>query len=139
MWSGNTYAQKLMPNNVDLRAAYCISSGNALVSFLTSIIGPSHTEPLDKHNAILAKSLVEENNKLKRMQGYLIPRLKYLEAMPLMIAANQYEIDMKNIENCQTRNKCIVENLQKCTENCRKESGLEGKVGQCDNVEWLPY
>jgi hypothetical protein len=137
--SGNIYAQNLMPNNIDLRAAYCISSGNAIVSLLTSIIGSSPTEPLDKQTSMLAQSLAEESNKLKRMQGYLIPRLEYLATKPLMMASNQFKIDMKNIENCQTRNKCTVENLQKCTEACRKESGLGEKLGQCDSVEWLPY
>ena len=139
MLSGNTYAQKLMPNNVDLRAAYCISSGNAIVSLLTSIVGSSPTESLSKLDKKLVESLAEERNKLKRMQGYLIPRLEYLATEPLMIASNQYKIDMKNIENCQNRNKCTNENIEKCTEACRKESGLAEKLGQCDNVAWLPY
>ena len=137
--SGNIYAQNLMPNNIDLRAAYCISSGNAIVSLLTSIIGSSPTEPLDKQTSMLAQSLAEESNKLKRMQGYLIPRLEYLATKPLMMASNQFKIDMKNIENCQNRNKCTIENIEKCTEACRKESGLAEKLGQCDNVAWLPY
>jgi hypothetical protein len=139
MLSGNIYAQKLMPNNVDLRAAYCISSGNAIVNLLTSFVGSSPTEPLGKEAKKLVEWLSEERNKLKRMQGYLIPRMEYLATEPLMIAANQFKIDMKNIESCQNRNKCTIENIEKCTEACRKESGLGEKLGQCDNVAWLPY
>ena len=139
MFSSNLYAQKLIPNNVDLRAAYCISSGNAIVNLLTSIVGSSPTEPLGEEAKKLVESLSEERNKLKRMQGYLIPRLKYLDNDILLMASNQFKVDMKNIENCQNRNKCTIENIEKCTEACRKESGLGEKLGQCDNVAWLPY
>jgi hypothetical protein len=129
MLSGNTYAQKLMPNNVDLRAAYCISSGNAIVNLLTSIVGSSPTEPLSKEAKKLIESLHEERNKLKRMQGYLIPRLEYLATEPLMIASNQFgrgigEQKLKLILNTESTILTSEESLEEKYEKLIRIKGI---------------
>jgi hypothetical protein len=87
------------------------------------------------------KHLVEEQNKLKRMQGYLIPRLKYLDNEILLIASNQYKVDNENMSKCETRNKCSPKNTNfvSCAEACKVESGVGEKMGQCEDMSWLPY
>lgn len=141
MLSSNIYAQKLIPNNVDLRAAYCISKANETVRLLTSVVGYLPTDPLDKLTERVHNDLAEEKNKLKRMQGYLIPRLEYLATEPLMIAVNQFKIDDDNMSKCQKRNQCNVgdANFDKCNAACKVSSGVGEKMGQCGNLAWLPY
>jgi hypothetical protein len=140
MLSSNIYAQKLIPNNVDLRAAYCISSANEFVSLLSSIVSNFSKEPLAAREMV-NKHLVEEQNKLKRMQGYLIPRLKYLDNEILLIASNQYTVDRNEMNKCLTRNNCESKNanLANCSKVCEVESGVGDKLGQCENLAWLPY
>jgi hypothetical protein len=140
MFSSNVYAQKIIPNNVDLRSAYCISRTNEVVSLLTSIVSNFSTEPLAAREMV-NKHLVEEQNKLKRMQGYLIPRLKYLDNEILLIASNQYRVDNENMSKCETRNKCSPKNTNfvSCAEACKVESGVGEKMGQCEDIAWLPY
>jgi hypothetical protein len=131
------YAQNFSPNNIDLRATYCVAFHNFIVSQNLPILNDERkfaglygTQFVDDIRASTASS---ENN-LSRLRGYMLPRLKFLDAESLLLAANQFPKDYQFLQSCQK--KCS--DLD-CMNICPTSTGYQEKVSWCTNLNWIPF
>lgn len=127
------------PTDIDLKAAYCIEANRQLLA---------HQSGADTTPAAMAEIIREASDHLDRLQGYLLPRLPNLDALPLLAAGKQAESDVVQLQNlakscvqrttaeCQSDSspRCLVERYQLCTKGELLDRWLF-----CTNLSWVPY
>ena len=131
-------AQRFPPSAVDLRASYCVGLLKDMVSVLQPIRNDTYI-PSDLKKSTLEVLARAENN-LSRLQGYLLPRLNFLDATGLMSAANQFSVDNRRhkerTDNCRQESSDEQDN---CYSVCAVISGMAAKRKQCNDLSWMPY
>lgn len=133
----SAYSQEYPPNNIDLRAAYCVAFNKNIVSENSPILademkfaGLYGAEFVEKIRASTASS---ENN-LARLRSYMLPRIKFLDAESLLLAANQFPNDYQFLKSCQSRCSSIV-----CMNECPIRTGYKEKATWCIDLNWIPF
>jgi len=127
------------PSDIDLKAAYCIEANQAILA------EQSGQEPKPLVLAQMISDTREHNN---RLQGYLLPRLPELDALPLLAASKRADGDIAQLKSlagsCQREAiaecgagggaQCLVERYHTCT-----KGELLDRLQSCTNLNWLPF
>lgn len=95
------------PTDIDLKAAYCIEANKQLLA---------HQSGADAKPAATAEIVRDASDHLDRLQGYLLPRLPNLDALPLLAASKQVESDVVQLQNLAKS--CV----QRTTAECQPDS-----------------
>lgn len=131
-------AQLFPPSAVDLRASYCVGLLKNTVSLLKSVRDDTYM-PSDLKKSTLERLARAENN-LSRLQGYLLPRLDFLDATGIISAINQFSVDNRQYMDCAANcSKESSDELLKCYSACSVTIGTAAKYKQCDDLSWMPY
>jgi hypothetical protein len=148
-----TYAQRQIPNNSDLLAAYCVAifqSRLATVSQYVASDRPDHPESLREVQRSINELVANFKVELARLQGYLSRRMQMLEPTALAEAHAAGTRDLSQSERegseCTRYNKCNEitypdsKDLVKCAERCfRDNSPAQVRIRRCDDPRVLPY
>jgi hypothetical protein len=137
------------PTDIDLKAAYCIRLTQLTLADLSARsktmvdAAVSESQRRDVQND-LDSMVRESSDQLNRLQTYLIPRLKYVDATGLMGASKRAEIDMqqygqmaKACANCTLGDgwgKCMTDGFRTCM-----AGELQTRIQQCASLTWLPF
>lgn len=160
--ASSVIAQSPLPTNTELRAAYCITVLQHEIGTLTSSVGQAQqiiseiqTLPTDLQPQVreTMQSLIndypariaERENTLNRLQLYLIPRTKYLDANAILAATSRAKSDLQDLRalsskclpkcNRQQRDPAVNE---ACLRNCMSGE-LEERIAACRTPSWLPF
>lgn len=125
--------QQQLPNNADLKAAYCIP---IMQSQVANFQGDTKTtDPQVKQH--IAAALADVSGRLERTQRYLLPRIPYLEPTALAAARQQ------GISDQATSIKLVLDCAKTCeTPACMDKcvpSEPANKVRSCNQTDWLPF
>ena len=132
-----------LPTDVELKASYC-------VAVTQGIIGMSHgalssMKPDDPMYDSTAKTTAASEDNLRRLQGYLIPKISHLDAVALGVAHRRGQEDFatakKAIMTCVDR--CMsspnLAAFTACNTKCRAEIPAITRTNRCNDVNWLPF
>ena len=96
-------AQRYAPNHIDLRASYCVAFHKNTISVYSYVIA-------DEMNSVrlygaefveqIRASIASSENNLSRLSSYMLPRIKFLDAEALILAANQFTKDFNFLKLC---------------------------------------
>ena len=131
-----------LPNDVDLKAAYCLEKIRQVAQIHLEI---SAHPPNDKFNQEQLSFLRAERNKatsdLNRIESYIVPRLKYLDLQSITLAMGRHKADSTSMGQCIKTERCPSQlNSQLCWDNCNKEtSGAGSRLKTCSDLDWLPF
>lgn len=85
-------------------------------------------------------------DRLNRLQSYLQPRLKYINADVLLAATKRADVDWaeyaKLVEHCSQTIECKPDDAPGLCEMkfyACMEGDLQIRVHSCDNLSWLPF
>lgn len=141
---GTAFAQALqLPNETDLRAAYCIPVLQHMISTTDAINASELGEFKDK-------MLRDRRNDLHRVQSYLVPRITRLDPDGLMLAGNRGKIDAKeadatDLDRCSKECDAKVPNsppyeaMANCLSACYKAIPVLKRMSVCYDITWLPF
>ena len=125
-------AQGQLPNDVDLKAAYCIPIARSASQ--TSVIQDAPEAFRNSQRDYKDKGAVN----LRRLKLYLVPRLFQLDAMSLIGASKSAEEDLKlayaEFTRCERMN--TREEASKCF---AVETETMKRVRSCNVLSFLPY
>jgi hypothetical protein len=130
-------AQQL-PNQVDLKAAYCIPIAQNEIALLTTPV-PDNSPPLaDEYKRMFAQTLDKKNTNLRRLQLYLVPRVQYLDTLGLEAARKRGEEDAarasRDVSACISGCQDIT-----CITKCSNESEAAVRTRTCNDLSFLPF
>ena len=138
-----------LPDQTDLRAAYCIPIVKSWIALLPSqdspipaSATPAERQSTEEINQFMAKMRTQELERLRRLQLYVIPRLSYLDTTSMMAAMKSGEEDVARAsflaDQCTT--KCSGQGSA-CISECGKNSSgeLTARMKACSNTTWLPF
>jgi hypothetical protein len=152
LYGGAALAQQL-PNEVDLKAAYCMPVKNATLQQVNNMyVSASNDE--DKKTLAKAKSEIEAN--LTRLNLYLFPRFKYLDQTSIFAAIESGKADVNRwgqdwqacMTNCpmnfqprdtSKRRDHIFQEAKACREKCTGESQAFERQKVCGDLAFLPF
>jgi hypothetical protein len=133
----SAYAQKYLPNSVDLRASYCVAFHKNVVSENLPILADAN-KYTDLYGGdwyeLVKSSTASSENDLSRLQSYMLPRIKFLDAEALILATQQFSKDHKFLNLCQS--KCIA---LECFNQCAISTGYKERATLCMNLNWIPF
>ncbi len=147
---------------IDLKAAYCIKAQKDFVITNSSFVKTDeklksllHKNPKNNNEIVFNQEMIKTNNDIKerienskyiidRLEGYLNPRLKFIDKASLLNAIKQVEKDKAMMASCMVRDNCnpvtASENFDVCMSECDKKIGYKNKkVDDCSDLSWLPY
>lgn len=130
-------AQKSLPNNIDLRASYCVAFHKKIVSENAPILADE-----GKSAGVYGAEFVEQirsstassENDLSRLRSYILPRLKFLDSEALIFAADQFPKDRQFLQNCQSKCSSL-----ECLNACAVSTGYQEKARWCSGLNWIPF
>ena len=124
------------PSETDLKAAYCIEAVRIELSALRSGIGRGQK---------LDRQISEAEDRLNRLQGYLSPRVKNLDASGLATESKRAEVDaaqeIEQFTNPDPAHRCRIDDTTvACYEKLKSgvDPDVESRRRGCIKLEWLP-
>jgi len=158
-------AQMRLPTGIELRAAYCvevlqndIAEINEMQASVDHEIKHIEDVPPDERQTVtqalregqsgLPKDVAERQSTLNRLQLFIVPRMKYLDANALLGANERAKSDLHDfaalVHRCSaqcrgptaghTSGNMMVSCIQKCT-----SGALIDRLNACRNPTWLPF
>lgn len=131
-----------LPSEVDLRAAYCIP-------YLQEFINAARLPPMlvDSPEAQQAAEelLSDLTSDLRRLQLYLVPRLRYLDPLGIAAARKKGEEDLvklhKYSETCRTKCQHFLNkpSQESCFKTCHADAPVNIRFKVCGDLSWLPF
>jgi hypothetical protein len=140
--SVTAFAQTL-PTDVELRASFCMVVVRSFIEFQQAQM-PLHTDPDTKAAAVAA--LGKDNDSLRKLQLYLVPRLPYLDATALLASQASANGDLDRVKKafdaCAPPCKS-ASSPASCSEKCVLLAipdipNLRRKWDTCRDLSWLP-
>lgn len=158
-------AQRPLPTDTELRAAYCdrvlqsdVANLNTLRARLDDARNRIQEVPPDLREQILQtlqasrrelpQKIAERESALNRVQLFILPRMQYLDATALLAASRRAESDLH--ESAAVGNRCMRECAQpkadeatadrsaSCLRACTSGE-LQSRLEACRNPTWLPF
>lgn len=131
-------AQTVLPNDIDLRAAYCIGVINAKVDSLKK---QSHLREFPNIRDSQDEINLGFQRDLRRLNLYLLPRLSRLETHGLLSATvsgrEDFFTGLEDISKCAgTKKNCVME--EGCMSACRASSPAIRRSDRCNDTSFLP-
>lgn len=139
-------AQTALPNQIDLRAAYCRGHLAAQIQFVQSFEGvignlPSASDAVASHNALIEKL----KGQALRLDRYLLPRTRYLEMDGLALAAlsgrEDHQLASNEVGRCiGAVEGCLpgAKSWESCREACAQKSQAMQRTERCKDLNFLP-
>jgi len=130
------HAQQI-PNDIDLRAAYCLPIVNEQVAVFGQ---PSGTPQPPQAERAIKDMASDAQGRLDHLKRYLLPRMPYLDATALAAAAAQGKDDSQRAQ--QDSAQCLAScerdaNPKQCLTSCETDTLV--KVRRCTKLGWLPF
>ncbi len=141
------HAQRI-PTDIELKAAYCLKVTQASVAELGRIAPTDAAMEKMKGNA-----LRNANDRVNRLQLYLVPRMQALEPTAMIGAMNRGEADAANYfrrveeiaDKCTTS--CQLagatgeakDKAVRCFTACIGSDELLTRISSCPKLNWLPF
>ena len=128
-----------LPNQVDLRAAYCTKVVEYQISLLTD---PTPVSRPPEAQRVLDRFRDNAQSNLRRIRAYLLPRVAYLDALGLMAAMQSADADIQEAkqEASACVSKCNSEpNALGCVLQCNANSEVTEHFQRCRDTSWLPF
>jgi len=131
-------AQTLLPNDIDLMAAYCVGVLNAKIDSLKK---QSHLREFPAIRDSQDELSQRFQRDLRRLNLYLMPRLSRLETQGLLAATVSGEEDsvagLDDLSKCAGKKKnCHME--EGCMSACRSSSPAIRRTDRCYDTSFLP-
>ena len=159
------YGQRPLPTDTELRAAYCVrvlqsdvAGLNSLGAEIDDTAARIHEVPPDLRQQVLQtlqeskrdlpQMIAERKSALNRVQLFILPRMKYLDATALLAATRRAESDLR--ESAAVGGKCLrqcavpragepgADQSNSCLRSCMGED-LQSRLEACRNPTWLPF
>ncbi len=159
------YGQRPLPTDIELRASYCvrvlqsdIANLNSLGAKIDDTAARIHEVPPDLRQQILhtlqeskrdlPQKIAERESALNRVQLFILPRIKYLDATALLAATRRAESDLR--ESAAVGGRCLrqcaepkageteAERSGSCLRSCMG-GDLQSRLEACRNPTWLPF
>lgn len=127
-------AQRQPPSGIEIRTAYCISvlTGRGKdAQTRASLPGPrAQQDALREVRAGFERDV-------RRLRGYLVPRMKYLDGEALLAAADRGQADVDSF--LQTARACEArcDKNAACFNACAAKDAAVERVKACSPVNWL--
>ncbi|MCI0558044.1 MAG: hypothetical protein MN733_06075 [Nitrososphaera sp.] len=143
--------QVQLPNDVELKASYCLAVAKLTYSALVAntidsdVTDPDMRRILEKAVLTHNKVLEQKHDNINRIQSFLLPRLPYLELTSMLSAYYRGKADfsrqMKSVKGkeCNVRCGIVDEGNIPCHEQCMEEDELSRRIFQCRDLSFLPY
>lgn len=131
-------AQTLLPNDIDLTAAYCVGVLNAKIDDLKKLSHLREFPAIRDSQDELSQGFRRD---LRRLNLYLMPRLSRLETQGLLAATVSGKEDMvaglEDLTKCAGAKKnCAME--EGCMSACRASSPAIRRTDRCNDTSFLP-
>jgi hypothetical protein len=132
-----------LPTATDLKAAYCgrvLARQIELGTKIDTLIARAPDSPAKRRVQAQAQDVQDRH---RRLLAYLGPRLKHLDAGPLVAAAEMADADeatnarLSNDAGCAGAGDVAAVNA--CVSSALTNSPAREKQRQCDSLEWLPF
>jgi hypothetical protein len=152
--SAAAVAQEVVPTDIELRSAYCVSVVKAEIAFLQREIGrvdaAAKNSPTPEMQQYAAKMSAEGHEAmpklaaaLNRLQLYLLPSMTTRDPVALMAAMKRGEADFQEVgamtERCSAKcNALPHDKWPSCYASCTDNDLLE-RVRACKTPTWLPF
>jgi hypothetical protein len=151
------------PTDADLKTAYCITVTQSVITNAQEVLRQAspHVNDLDPGIRQVAASTIANanesitlaNDRLNRLQLYLMPRLQYLDTLALLAAMKRGETDSTKMYemSSQLMNRCASEctgpnvigeaqdNSIKCATDCVVKDEVVARVRSCLSITWIPF
>jgi hypothetical protein len=139
-------AQTALPNQLDLRAAYCRGYLAEEIRFVQSLedffrnppVGPP---ALERYNVLLDRL----KRSALRLDRYLLPRTHYLDMNGLALAAisgkEDYQLARDEVDKCLGAVEGCApggKNWESCQMTCPKQSPATQRTARCADLNFLP-
>lgn len=129
-------AQTFLPNDIDLKAAYCVGVLNSKIDALKK---ESHEFPALRDSQDELSQGVQRD--LRRLNLYLMPRLSRLETQGLLAATvsgkEDFVAGLEDLTKCAgTKKNCVTE--EGCMSACRAGSPAIRRTNRCNDTSFLP-
>jgi hypothetical protein len=161
--SGTVSAQQSqLPNDADLKTAYCIPVAEFGVNFIKQILAnaaasqqrptPEQQQTIDRYRG----NLQEQEAVLDRLRKYLVPRILYLDPFALTAAQQRGQADVAVLQAAsenQAQSDCLLQCASKqqgsgaqidqneCVKQCSPPTvvSTRERIGSCATPTWLPF
>lgn len=139
---GGVVLAKELPNEVDLRAAYCIPVINNDLQEMNYDFSGMDAEIVN----MAAKKKSEIENDLNRLKSYLLPRLKYLDNLSLGVARERGKADVDRFNHdkkvcvydvCQAQKSTTAKS--ECAIKCLDGNQVRERLKRCNDLSFLPF
>ena len=139
------HAQRQPPSPVEIGAAYCISAiGDMSREFQTQAALPA---PRARQQALRESAEIYDAD-VKRLRGFLVPRLKLLDGEAVLKAADSGRADVKSYLQTQQACKARCEpaaaaasaaaaSVGACEATCLGADPAVGRVAACRPLTWM--
>lgn len=147
---------------IDLKAAYCIKAQKDFLLIISGLVqtdeelkSSMYQNPKNNNEKEFNQKIVKfnedgiervENLKyiISRLEGYLNPRLKFIDKASILTAIKQVEKDGAMRASCMKKSNCNSvtesEKFDVCMSECNKKNGnIDKKVDECSDLSWMPY
>lgn len=147
MISLSVVAQQIPPNDIELRAAYCLAVAQdrlAAAQFIAKADVSEYAADIQAKLKVAADGTVDEAaNRLNRLRAYVGPK-DHLDHSAMLIAHKRGQIDGGLL--AQQRHTCIpkcgnaktIDAFTACSDSCG-EPELKRRIAQCEKLDWLPF
>ena len=135
--SSISHSQTFLPNDIDLRSAYCTG---VLKEKIAALKRQSHLRDIEAIKTIQDELNQRFQRDLRRLNLYLLPRISHIENQGLLSASvsgaedfvtgSEDMINCAKIKNCATNDTCFSE--------CRTSSPSILRTDRCNNTNFLP-
>lgn|SRR5262245_33726037 len=111
---------------------------------------PIATDPVIKESGAqqdIADIIAEHTEELRRLQLYLLPRIRHLESLGITAALKRGEEDRDKLVHygttCKTKCKPLARKSaaseSTCIQKCYAENPLKPRLDACSDLRWLPF
>lgn len=130
------YAQQL-PNETDLKAAYCMGVIKKVLGDVGHVdIGSLSATPEMKKN--FSEGMNKLNGNLRRLQMYLVPRIPYLDMVGIEAARIRGDEDESSgVQSIAICNKNCMD--IDCAQRCIDKNEFAPRIRICYDLSFLPY
>ena len=141
LYGGLAIAQQLpkqLPNEADLKAAYCSSVVRSWIQVFNQDFS-GYDADVKKE---MAKLIAETEEDLRRLESYLFPRMRYLDLLSITAAVERGKADVaRNQQDGQTcREFCPDKKTRtSCLEKCRDDGAAYKRIAVCGDLSFLPF
>jgi hypothetical protein len=144
---GTSAIAQLGPNDIELRAAYCVPVVQAGIRFVDSMTGKvvGSTDAVSvRVFAELTQHRQKLDSDLTRLQAYVLPKLMgdrgdgFLLGFAAATERGSADVDLSAASVRSCANTCPVGDSQ-CVEVCVGREPANRRVAACHSLDWLPF